>query len=114
MMPILRAVRIDPGESYRVTVDLLSEMRGILDGICLITPFPASDLGKFLLKIWSAFLGASAEKYADLAFFNSTVRSQSLLCHAHYLRRLSTQSYFIRGCRNSVHHRYTFNDFKEL
>ncbi len=75
-MLTLHALRIELGKSYRVAVDLLSEMPGILEETAL-TRLPhytvlRTWLARIPIKTWRAFLGASAEKRTGNAAIDST------------------------------------------
>jgi IS5 family transposase len=75
-MLTLHALRIELDKSYRVTVDLLSEMPGILDEIGLTRLPHYTVLRTWFERIptetWRAFLGASAEKRTGHAAIDST------------------------------------------
>jgi len=75
-MLTLHALRIELGKSYRVTVDLLSEMPGILKEIGL-TRLPHYTVlrtwfARIPTKTWHAFLDASVEKRTGHAAIDST------------------------------------------
>lgn len=75
-MLVLHALRIELGKSYRVTLDLLSEMLGVLDEIGL-TRLPHYTVfrdwfEKITAKTWRSFLGTSAEKRTGHAAIDST------------------------------------------
>ena len=75
-MLTLHALRIELGKSYRVTLDLLSEMPAVLDEIGL-TRLPHYTVLRdwfetIPTKTWRAFLGASAEKRTGHAAIDST------------------------------------------
>mgnify|MGYP000610360892 CR=1 FL=1 len=75
-MLTLHALRIELGKSYRVVVDLLSEMPGVLEEIGL-TRLPHDTVlrtwfARIPTKTWRAFLGASAEKRTGHAAIDST------------------------------------------
>lgn len=75
-MLTLHALRIELGKSYRVAVDLLSEMPGVLDEIGLTRLPHYTVLRTWFERIptetWRAFLGASAEKRTGHAAIDST------------------------------------------
>jgi len=75
-MLTLHALLIELGKSYRVTVDLLSEMPGVLDEIGLLRLPHYRVLRTWFVRIstktWRAFLGESAEKRTDHAAIDST------------------------------------------
>ena len=75
-MLALHALRIELGKSYRVTLDLLSEMPGVLGEIGLTRlPHYTSFRDWFEtipMKTWRAFLGASVEKRSGHAAIDST------------------------------------------
>ncbi len=75
-MLVLNALRIELGKSYRVTIDLLSEMPGITEEIGL-TKLPHFTVlrtwfGRIPMKTWRAFLDRSAEKRTGHATIDST------------------------------------------
>ena len=75
-MLTLHALRIELGKSYRVTLDWLSEMPGVLEEIGL-TRLPHYTVfrnwfARIPTKTWRAFLGASAEKPTGHAAIDST------------------------------------------
>ena len=75
-MLTLHALRIELGKSYRQTIDLLSEMPGVLDEIGL-TRLPHFTVlrdwfEKLPTPLWRAFLRASAEKRTGHAAVDST------------------------------------------
>ncbi|MDG5777872.1 IS5 family transposase [Haloarculaceae archaeon H-GB2-1] len=75
-MLTLHTLRIELGKSYRVAVDLLSEMPGVLEEIGL-TRFPHYTVFRTWFvriptKTCRAFLGASAEKRTGHAAIDST------------------------------------------
>ena len=75
-MLTLHALRIELGKPYRGTVDLLSEMPGVLDEIGLSRLPHYTVLRTWFTRIstktWRAFLGASAEKRTGHAAIDST------------------------------------------
>ena len=75
-MLTLHALRIELGKSYRVAVDLLSEMPGVLEEIGLTKLPHYTVLRTWFVRIptktWRAFLGASAEKRTGHAAIDST------------------------------------------
>ncbi|EMA35284.1 transposase IS4 family protein [Halobiforma lacisalsi AJ5] len=75
-MLTLQALRIELGKSYRQTIDLLSEMPGILEEIGL-TRLPHFTVlrdwfEQISMKTYRAFLGESAEKRTGHAAIDST------------------------------------------
>ena len=75
-MLTLHALRIDLGKSYRVAVDLLSEMLGILDEIGL-TRLPhymvlRTWFARIPTKTWRAFLDRRVEERTGHAAIDST------------------------------------------
>ena len=75
-MLTLHALRIELGKSYRQTIDLLSEMPGVLEEIGL-TRLPHFTVlrdwfEKLPTPLWRAFLCASAEKRTGYAAVDST------------------------------------------
>ncbi|MDS0261991.1 IS5 family transposase, partial [Haloarcula sp. S1CR25-12] len=75
-MLTLHALRIELAKSYRVALDLLSEMPGVLDEIGL-TRLPHYTVlrtwfERIPTKTWRAFLGASAEKRTGHASIDAT------------------------------------------
>ncbi len=75
-MLTVHALRIELDKSYRIAVDLLLEMPGVLEEIGL-TRLPhytmiRTWLERIPIKMWRAFLGASAEKRTDHAAIDST------------------------------------------
>jgi IS5 family transposase len=75
-MLTVHALRIELGKSYRVAVDLLSEMPGVLEEIGL-TRLPHYTVlrtwfERIPTKTWRAFLGVSAEKRTGHAAIDST------------------------------------------
>ncbi len=75
-MLTLHALRLEMGKSYRVTVDLLSEMPGILEEIGLTRLPHYTVLRTWFARIptttWRAFFGASVEKRTGHAAIDST------------------------------------------
>ena len=75
-MLTLHAVRIELSKFYRVAVDLLSEMPGVLEEIGLTRLPHYTVLRTWFERIptatWRAFLGASAEKRTGHAAIDST------------------------------------------
>jgi len=75
-MLTLHALRIELAKSYRVAVDLLSEMPGVLEEIGLTRLPHYTVLRTWFERIstatWRAFLGASAEKRTGHAAIDST------------------------------------------
>ncbi len=76
-MLVLHALRIELGKSYRGTIDLLSEMPGILEetGLTKLPHFTVlrTWFGRIPMKTWRAFLGRSAEKRTGHAAIDATV-----------------------------------------
>lgn len=76
VMLALHALRIELGKSYRQTIDLLSEMPGILEelGLTRLPHFTAlrNSLATIPIGRWRAFLGRSAEKRSGHAAIDST------------------------------------------
>ncbi|MWV38845.1 IS5 family transposase [Natrialba sp. INN-245] len=75
-MLTLHALRIELDKSYRITVDLLSDMPAVLEEIGL-TRLPHYTVlhawfERIPTKTWRAFLGASAEKRTGHAAIDST------------------------------------------
>jgi hypothetical protein len=75
-MLALQTLRVELGKSYRQTIDLLSEMPGILDEIGL-TRLPHYTVlrdwfEKLPMETYRAFLGESAEKRTGHAAIDST------------------------------------------
>ena len=72
----LHALCIELSKSYRVTLDLLSEMPSVLDEIGLTRLPHYTVLRTWFARIptetWRAFLGSSAEKRTDHAATDST------------------------------------------
>lgn len=75
-MLTLHAIRIELGKSYRQTIDLLSEMPGILEEIGLTRLPHYTVLRDWFETIsmarWRAFLGATAEKRTGHAAVDAT------------------------------------------
>jgi len=75
-MLALNALRIELSKSYRVAVDLLSEMPGVLEEIGLTKLPHYTVLRTWFVRIptktWRAFLGASAEKRTGHAAIDAT------------------------------------------
>ena len=76
VMLALHALRIELGKSYRQTIDLLSEMPGVLDelGLTRLPHFTAlrNSLATIPIGHWRAFFGRSAEKRSGHAAIDST------------------------------------------
>ena len=75
-MLVLHALHIELGKSYRGTIDLLSEMPGILEEISL-TRLPHYTVlrtwfWRISMKTWRAFLGRSAEKRTGHSAIDAT------------------------------------------
>ena len=75
-MLTLQALRIELGKSYRQTIDLLSEMPGILDeiGLSRLPHFTVLRdwFERIPMETYRAFLGESAEKRTGHAAIDST------------------------------------------
>jgi hypothetical protein len=76
VMLALQAIRIELGKSYRQTIDLLSEMPGILEELGL-TRLPHFTVLRdwfetIPMETYRAFLGASAEKRSGHAVIVAT------------------------------------------
>jgi IS5 family transposase len=75
-MLTLHALRIELGQSYRQTIDLLSEMPGVLEEIGLMRVPHFTVLCDWFEKLptplWRAFLRATAEKRTGHAAVDST------------------------------------------
>ena len=92
-MLALHALRIELGKSYRQTIDILSEMPGILEEIGL-TKLPHFTVLRdwfetISMARWRAFLGASAEKRTghaavDATGFDRDQPSRHYVQRAHY------------------------------
>jgi IS5 family transposase len=99
-MLTLHALRIELGKSYRVTLDLLSEMPGLLDeiGLTRLPHFTAfrNTFATIPIDHWRAFLGRSAEKRSghaavDATGFDRDQPSRHYAQRAHYnVRSLKT------------------------
>ena len=76
VMLALHALRIELGKSYRQTIDLLSEMPGILEelGLTRLPHFTAlrNSFKSISIQLWRAFLAASAEKRTGHAAVDAT------------------------------------------
>ena len=93
VMLALHALRIELGKSYRQTIDLLSEMPGVLDelGLTRLPHFTAlrNSFATIPIERWRAFLGAAAEKRSghaaiDATGFNRDQPSRYYTQRAHY------------------------------
>ena len=75
-MLTLHAIRIELGKSYRQTIDLLSEMPGVLEeiGLTRLPHFTAlrNSFAAIPIHRWRAFLGRSAEKRSGHAAVDAT------------------------------------------
>ena len=120
-MLALHALRIELGKSYRQTIDLLSEMPGVLEelGLTRLPHFTAlrNSFATIPTARWRAFLGRSAEKRSghaaiDTTGFDRDQPSRYYAQRAHYRVR-SLKVTCARWRRDVVRYRCPLHDDEE-